>query len=228
MNKRIVALALTAVTSVATLTGCSLVDDLTSRITGAPSASQALSDLEGLHVRTSDYVPTAYDRTGQFGTAWTDDNTAEMGGNGCSTRNDILARDLKKVRFSDTKKCKVESGTLDDPYTGQEVNFIYGPNTSAAVQIDHIVALQNAWVSGAYNLDQATRVNLANDPENLVASGGRENVSKGSKDASRWLVPNNPDYRCQYAASQVNVKKKYSLSVTAAEKYALQNVLGQC
>lgn len=228
MNKRIAALTLTAVTSIATLTGCGLVDELTSKVTGGQSMSDARAGLEDLHVRSSDYVPSAYDRTGQFGTAWTDDNTAEMGNNGCSTRNDILARDLKHVKYADTKKCKVQSGTLDDPYTGQEINFVYGPRTSAAVQIDHIVALQNAWVSGAYNLDQATRVNLANDPDNLVASGGRANVSKGSKDASRWMVPDNPDYRCEYAAKQVNVKKKYNLSVTPAEKYALQEVLGEC
>jgi len=123
--------------------------------------------------------------------------------------------------------CKVQSGTLHDPYTGATINFVRGAKSSEAVQIDHVVALSNAWQTGAQQLDSATRVALANDPLELLAVDGRANQTKGDGDAATWL-PSNKAFRCQYVARQIAVKSKYRLWVTYAEKSAMQNVLAHC
>lgn len=156
--------------------------------------------------------------------------TRAMFGNGwrksgdCNTRDDILARDLKET---DIRSCKVYSGTLDDPYTGKRIAFMRGANTSGSVQIDHVVALSDAWQKGAQALDSATRENLANDPLELLAVDGKTNQDKIDGDAATWLPPNKA-YRCRYVARQIAVKQKYGLWVTSAEHDAIARVLSTC
>ena len=163
---------------------------------------------------------TGYDRTGEFGSAWRD-----VDENGCDTRNDILARDLTAIVTDDT--CRVLSGTLLAPYTGESVAFERGETTSMLVQIDHLVALSNAWQTGAQQLDQAERIALANDPLNLLASDGTSNSQKGDGDAATWL-PAQKSFRCEYVARQISVKAAYGLWVAPAEHDAMARVLGTC
>ena len=158
---------------------------------------------------------TGYERA-QFGDGWGQIN-------GCSTRNIILNRDLKDVVLDED--CKVVSGTLDDPYTGEIINFT--KDKSTAVQIDHVVALSNAWQTGAQQLSKAQRIQLANDPLELLAVSGPANQAKGDADAATWL-PKNKAFRCQYIARQIAVKKKYSLWVTTSELEAMTTVLSGC
>lgn len=148
-------------------------------------------------------------------------------GNGCDTREDILARDLTDVRLKAGDRCKVASGTLDDPYTGQTIAFTRGQTTSSAVQIDHVVALENAYQSGARDWSTMEKHRFANDPYNLLAVDGPSNQSKGSASAAYWL-PTNSAYRCAYVARQIGVKAKYELSVTTAERDAMRAVLRSC
>lgn len=143
---------------------------------------------------------------------------------GCNTREVILNRDLKNTVI---KGCKVQSGVLDDPYTGATVEFQRGQDTSSAVQIDHVVALSNAWSTGAYKLDNDTRYELSQDPLNLLAVEGQSNQDKSGSAADAWLPPNE-SFRCQYVARQISVKYKYHLWVTPAEKSAMQKVLALC
>ena len=143
---------------------------------------------------------------------------------GCSMREVILNRDLTDTKL---KGCKVQSGTLNDPYTGQTIQFLRGQNTSSAIQIDHVVALSNAWATGAYALDADTRYALSQDPLNLLAVDGPANQEKLDQDASTWL-PSNESFRCQYVARQISVKYKYHLWVTPEEKSAMQKVLALC
>lgn len=165
---------------------------------------------------------TGYSRA-QFGQTWADVNR-----NGCDTRNDILKRDLTELVFrSGTRECVVESGTLIDPYSGTTINFIKGNVTSMAVQIDHLVALSNAWQTGAFKLTLAKRTEFANDPDNLLAVQGRLNSQKGDGDAATWLPPLK-SYRCTYVSKQIAVKAKYGLWVTAPEKAAMKTILGKC
>lgn len=160
---------------------------------------------------------TGYSRS-QFGDGW----EIVMG---CDMRNQILMRDLQGGILND--KCKVISGTLNDPYTGKVIRFVRGAETSDDVQIDHVVALSNAWQTGAAGLSFARRVQLANDPLNLLAVEGAANQQKSDGDAATWL-PANKSFRCQYVTRQVNVKRKYGLWVTRAEHDAIRRVLSSC
>lgn len=165
---------------------------------------------------------TGYTRA-QFGEAWTDVNR-----NGCDTRNDILKRDLTNIVYrAKTHECVVESGTLIDPYSGTTINFVKGVQSSMEVQIDHVVALSNAWQTGAFKLTLQKRTEFANDPDNLLAVVGRLNSQKGDGDAATWLPPLK-SYRCTYVSKQISVKAKYGLWVTAPEKDAMLNVLSKC
>ena len=181
-----------------------------------PNSKKARDILDSLTVKGR-APKTGYTRT-QFGNGWT--STGK-----CDTRNIILNRDLVNPKVNDL--CKVQSGTLRDPYTGATINFVRGAKSSEAVQIDHVVALSNAWQTGAQQLDSATRVALANDPLELLAIDGKANQTKGDGDAATWL-PSNKAFRCQYVARQIAVKSKYRLWVTYAEKSAMQNVLAHC
>ncbi|MEO6414206.1 MAG: DUF1524 domain-containing protein [Pedococcus sp.] len=165
---------------------------------------------------------TGYDRA-LFGQAW-----ADVDRNGCDTRNDILRRDLTHYTLkAGTRGCLVLKGTLNDPYTGTKISFVRGQATSNAVQIDHVVALSDAWQKGAQQLSQTRRTALANDPLNLLAVDGPTNLRKGDGDAATWLPPRKAG-RCAYVARQIAVKHRYSLSVTAAERDAMVRVLTAC
>jgi Protein of unknown function (DUF1524) len=165
---------------------------------------------------------TGYERD-QFGPAWKD-----VDRNGCDTRNDILARDLVDETFRpNTNNCIVLTGTLHDPYTATTIAFQRGQTTSDDVQIDHVVALSNAWQTGAQQLDPTARELFGNDPLNLQATDGPTNQAKGDADAATWLPPNRTDW-CPYVARQVAVKAKYALWVTPAEHDAIARVLATC
>lgn len=159
---------------------------------------------------------TGYSRD-MFGNGW------QKNGD-CNTRDDILARDMTEL---DIRDCKVYAGVLDDPYTGKIIRFTRGPSTSSLVQIDHVVALSDAWQKGAQYVSTETREQLANDPLELLAVDGKANQEKSDGDAATWLPPNK-SYRCRYVARQISVKQKYSLWVTIAEKEAMQRVLSTC
>jgi hypothetical protein len=170
---------------------------------------------------------TGYARS-QFGQAWSDDNDQPFGHNGCDTRNDILRRDLKTIVVkAGTAGCVALSGRLDDPYTAMVIAFRRGESTSTRVQIDHVVALGDAWRSGAQQLSATQRLGLANDPLNLLAVDGPANLQKSDSDAASWL-PANKAFRCTYVARQVAVKRKWRLWVTAAEHATVSAVLATC
>ena len=162
---------------------------------------------------------TGYARVKDFGAAWMD-----VDRNGCDTRDDVLRRDLTAVTGT---RCTVRTGVLHDPYTRKIIDFRRGRSTSTAVQIDHVVALSEAWQTGAQQLSQAQRERLANDPINLIAVDGPTNEAKGDGDAATWLPPNKA-FRCTYVAHQVAVKAAYHLWVTSAERSAIQRVLAAC
>ena len=165
---------------------------------------------------------TGYTRD-QFGQAWADVNR-----NGCDTRNDILKRDMTSIIYKvKTHDCVVLSGTLVDRYSGESINFVRGNVSSMEVQIDHVVALSNAWQTGAFQLTLLRRTSLANDPLNLFAVKGKLNLQKSDGDAATWLPPMK-SFRCAYVAKQIAVKAKYSLWVVPPEKAAMVAILAKC
>ncbi|RLV08604.1 hypothetical protein CTZ27_07395 [Streptomyces griseocarneus] len=223
MNPRTPRTALALVLLGAVLAGCSTSHDDGGDKGKPGTARAALGELTVKKAASKD----GYDREGKFGSAWSDSTSAPGSGNSCDTRNDILARDLKDKKLKGGSVCVLDAGTLDDPYTGKKIRFQRGPKTSSAVQIDHLVALSNAWQTGAQKLSQSRREALANDPLNLVAADGPANMGKGDKDAAAWL-PANKGFQCSYVARQIAVKKEYKLWVTDAEREAMGKVLDTC
>lgn len=165
---------------------------------------------------------TGYART-EFGQTWRD-----LDRNGCDQRNDVLRRDLRDITLkAGTRGCLVLSGTLRSPYSGQTVAFVRGSSTSRTVQIDHVVALSDAWQKGAQSWSPGKRERFANDVLELRATDGQTNASKGGRDAASWLPPRK-QFRCGYVARQIAVKRAYRLWVTAAERDAMARVLRRC
>jgi len=158
---------------------------------------------------------TGYSRD-QFGSGWATVN-------GCSTRDIIMYRDLINTTLSD--ECSVATGILLDTYTGETIQ--YTKSNASAIQIDHVIALSNAWQTGAQHLTAKTRQQLANDPLELIAVSGKANQTKSDADAATWL-PSNKSFRCEYIARQIAVKQKYTLWVTPPEQQAMKDVLAGC
>jgi hypothetical protein len=176
-----------------------------------PRGGTALAALA--HLRVKGRAPkTGYDRE-QFGSGWASVD-------GCDMRERILARDLRRVVREPGDDCEVVSGVLRDPYTATEIPL-------DGVDIDHVVALGDAWQKGAQQWSHRERVQFANDPLNLLSADASANRSKGDGDAATWLPPNKA-FRCDYVARQIAVKRRYEAWVTAAEKAAMERVLGRC
>jgi hypothetical protein len=189
-----------------------------------PSYDAARQQLEHLPVKGWDRLQDF--RRSRFGEAWSDDVNVEFGHNGCNTRDDILRRDLADLQVR-PGTCFAQSGILHDPYTGATIVFVRGPETSSAVQIDHVVSLSDAWYKGARSWDDQRRRDFANDPRNLLAVAGPANFDKAFRDAASWLPPN-VAFRCAFVARQVEVKTDYQLWVSGKEKDAMRQVLRDC
>jgi hypothetical protein len=162
---------------------------------------------------------TGYDRD-LFSDGWGDIGE-------CDTRNYILRRDLKSITWRSSPRCTVATGILNDPYTAKKIYFVRGVGTSNAVQVDHVVAVSDAWQKGAQKLSSSSRYAFYNDPLNLLAVDGPTNSQKSDSDAASWLPPNRK-YWCSYVSRQIAVKYKYKLWVTSAEKSSMLRVLKTC
>ena len=181
------------------------------------ATNDALTALNKLEVKGR-AAKTGYTRS-QF-PHWSDPDR-----NGCDARNDILKRDLTDITYKEgTRDCKVIAGQLLDPFSGKVI--IFSP-TKVVIDIDHVVALSNAWQTGAAYFDKSVRTQIANDPLNLLAVDSKLNRQKGDGDAATWLPPNK-SFRCEYVARQVAVKAKYKLWVTEPEKVAITKILSSC
>ena len=203
--------------SAGTGSGTGVVSDAVLALAGA--------QLDGLAVKGR-APKTGYARS-QFGPRWSDDVDVEYGRDGCNTQANILRRDLTAVTIKPrTRGCVVLSGRLLDPYTGQTITYRRGQSPTL-VNVDHVVALGDSWQKGAQQLSPDRRRDLANDPVNLLAVSASTNAAKRDSDAASWLPPNR-SFRCGYAARQIQVKAKYHLWVTPAEKTALSRILTSC
>jgi hypothetical protein len=184
--------------------------------TSATSARNARVALEALPVKGR-APKTGYSRE-QFGQGW-----ARI--SGCDTRDRILKRDLTHKTYAPGDGCAVQSGHLSDPYTASPITFVRGGGSE--VDIDHVVALSDAWQKGAQQWSAGKRIALANDPLNLLSVDAHSNRAKGDGDAATWLPPNKR-FRCDYVARQIAVKRKYHAWITRAEHDAIARVLAGC
>lgn len=203
-------------------------DDAPADHAAAPGVTQPILGEPGSALATVDELTvkgraarTGYARD-NFGAGWKD-----PAGIGCDQRNIILARDLTDVTYRSGSDCIIESGILQDPFSGKTIPFERGPDTSPMVQIDHLVALSDAWQKGAQDWDDNKRILFANDPLNLLAVDGPLNQQKGDADVATWLPPRK-EFRCEYVARIIAVKHHYELWVTAPERDAMRDVLRTC
>ena len=207
MKSRLVIAALLAITL--------LLPEAASAVTVKKERATAIIETLAVKGRAA---KTGYDRS-SF-SHWRDPDR-----NGCDARNDILRRDLTNLLIkTDSNGCKVLGGVLADPYSGKNIDFVFG---ASLVDIDHVVALSNAWQTGAFQFTSEIRLQFANDPLNLLAVSASLNRQKGDGDAATWLPPTK-SYRCQYVARQIAVKKKYGLWLTKPEKVAMSTLLAKC
>jgi Protein of unknown function (DUF1524) len=188
----------------------------TPAVTERADRGTALAALKRLAVKGR-APKTGYDRE-QFGGDWTSVD-------GCDTRSQILARDLHSMAYLAGDTCEIATGVLRDPYTGRAIRFRFGG--ASEVDIDHVVALGDAWQKGAQQWSHRRRVRFANDPLNLLAVDASANRQKGDGDAATWL-PSRKRFRCSYVARQIAVKRRYRAWVTAAERDAMARVLARC
>ncbi|MBQ9403110.1 HNH endonuclease [Candidatus Saccharibacteria bacterium] len=145
--------------------------------------------------------------------------------NGCSLRQIVIRREVGDSAKMDG--CDVIAGTFVEPYTGQTFTGAQKSDFSKHIQIDHVVALSDAWQKGAQYKTKEERYAMATDPLNLLAVDSSANQQKSDGDAATWL-PSNKAFRCQYVARQISVKSKYALWVTQAEHDAIAGVLENC
>jgi hypothetical protein len=212
--------ALTVLLAAAVLAGCGAVpaappqDDGTAARHARPGT--ALAALQRLPVKGR-APKTGFDRE-QFGGDWASVD-------GCETRERILERDLRGIAREPGGDCEVQSGVLADPYTASAIRFERGG--ASEVDIDHVVALGDAWQTGAQQWSFDRRVRFANDPLNLLAVDASANRQKGDSDAASWLPPNKA-FRCAYIARQIAIKRRYGGWVTPAERGAMERVLARC
>jgi hypothetical protein len=162
-----------------------------------------------------------------FGSDWVDTDH-----DGCNQRDDVLLRDAVPgtTRVQQQGSCDhdVLAGTWHDPYTGRTLRFtdLKDLHQAEAIQIDHVVPLAEAWVSGARTWSRDRRETFANDLGELLAVDGPTNMSKGDGDPAAWRP--RKGYQCAYARRWIAVKLRYALAVDPAEKTALGQMLGYC
>jgi uncharacterized protein DUF1524 len=187
----------------------------TTQVDNPDGPSQALQDLEVSEPGSmSDYSRESFDhwsRANDFGWDAPQDS--------CDAREAALIRDGENVEVGNG--CKVASGSWYDPYTDQTFT------DPSDIDTDHVVALANAWRSGASSWDDAERERYANDPDVLLSVEDNANQSKGDKGPEAWKPPNEAVW-CDYAERWIGIKAKYDLSINAEEKTALEDMLGNC
>ncbi len=188
------------------------------------TAREALAGLASIPVYAQRPDRDDYDRRA-FGSAWTDAVAVAGGGNGCDTRNDILARDLQDIRAGPVPSCPraVVAGEFRSPYSGEFVVFRRDRGAST-VQIDHIVPLAYAWDMGAWSWEFGRRLEFANDPANLVAVDGASNQDKSDSEPARWMPPAR-GFWCQYAIQFVTVSVTYGLTIDVESREVLADAL---
>lgn len=170
------------------------------------------------HVQKSFPMPAApYNRDRHFG-GWLRDDTEES----ClNTRAKVLIRDSQKDVTLAASGCSVESGEWDDPYTGR-LHF-----KASDIQIDHLVALKNAYMTGAHEWNFEKRCLYSNYMGNafhLLSVNGRENLKKSDHSPAGYTPPNRA-YKCQFVKQWLNVKLIWGLRVTPVERQAIQEVV---
>jgi hypothetical protein len=139
-----------------------------------------------------------------------------------NTRARVLIRDsIEVTQFKDNNHCVVDKGLWPDPYT----DLTY--TESKDIQIDHVVPLRNAYMSGAYSWTAESRCLYANflgDKEHLLSVLGRENMKKSDRSPEKYMPPNEK-FACHYLKTWLQIKFTWGLTMTLAEAQGIQNLI---
>jgi hypothetical protein len=159
--------------------------------------------------------PSGYDR--DYFRHWIDSDR-----DGCNTRREVLIQE-SRIDVSISGNCDV---------SGQWLSLFDGVTTTdpSSLDVDHMVPLKEAWDSGAYGWDSATRTAFANDlgyAHSLVAVTASSNRSKSDRDPAQWL-PSNEAFLCSYTFRWMAVKYRWSLSIDRAEALQLGRLVSSC
>ncbi len=187
----------------------------TSSTTGIPATARAAVDALMVAQPPTGLAPYRRDA---FGNDWAYDPTT-----GCNTRERVLIAESLATAVVDDR-CHPSSGKWVSGYDGVTTT------DPTQLQIDHLIPLADAWRSGAAAWTADRRLAFANDltsPETLLAVTGSTNESKGDRTPDQWMPPNRRSW-CSYATSWVDVKHRWGLTVTPAEKAALVQILSGC
>ncbi len=132
-----------------------------------------------------------------------------------STRQEVLIRDSEvPVTFKTARQCRVATGRWTCPYTGAVVD------DPSKVDVDHLVAREDAHESGGHSWIAKARRRFANDlrsPEHLLATSRSANRSKGAKGPDEWLPPLETA-RCDYLEAWLGVKEAHELTLSEGER----------
>jgi hypothetical protein len=144
-----------------------------------------------------------------------------LDGKSLSLRYYVIELDSSGAQIPAGKSESYMTGTLHNEYTGKTITLKHGPDTTA-IQADHVVALGDAWKTGACHWSSSKRESFAIAVAELRAVDTHDNEVKSDDDAAQWLPPAN---RTWYVETQINIKAKYGLGVTAAERSTMTRVL---
>jgi hypothetical protein len=177
-----------------------------------PSKAQVQSELDGLTVAPEGSM-SGYSRD-EF-PHW---NTVS---GSCSAREWVLRRDGSGVTVG--SDCYPTSGSWRSYYDGVT------RTEPSQISIDHVVALAEAWRSGASSWTTSRRAAFANDitgPQ-LIAVTTEVNSTKGDRDPASWRPPLVSTH-CGYAKFWIHTKHRWGLTLQSTERAALQTMLDRC
>lgn len=199
---------------------------------GSPSRELVAALLDRVEVVSGRVPVPGYDRECSgasacvFGPAWSDATGAPGAGNGCSTRHDVLTRDLTGVVNQSDSGCEVSAGILIDPYTGRVVDVT--ATGVRGIHVDHVFPLAAAWDLGAWEWRPDRRAAFANDVDrNLIAVTGSVNSRKSDATPGDWMPPDVARH-CFYASRYLTAAVAYGLPVTTADHEALADAVRRC
>lgn len=142
-----------------------------------------------------------------------------------NTRHEVLlVESVGPVTYTDSERCKIASGSWIGPFTGESFD------DPGILDIDHMVPLKNAHLSGGWAWDRARKAAYANDLSydgHLITVDRSANRAKGSSSPEDWRPPAK-DYWCQYAVDWVTIKDAWTLTVSEPEAAALMEMLDTC
>lgn len=162
-----------------------------------------------------------YDRDKHFG-GWVDNNN-----DGCRDDEEVRLRDSVEVTLEAGSTCVAQTGILHDPYSGKIIPFDRAVQP-LAVEVEHIVSLHDVYYSGGWQMSYEQRVAIAHDLEReLVLTSRVENQAKKEKTPAEWM-PSDPSSWCWYAATYIDVKATYHLTVDLENKTFLRDVIAAC